>query len=57
MSIDLEVGKSKDDGYNSYGNLTDLLDHEFWALSRFVNLGSPNTRSQALKQWVSSTLR
>jgi hypothetical protein len=39
MTVDLEVGKSEDGGYSPDSNLTDLLDHEFQGLSRFVNLG------------------
>jgi hypothetical protein len=45
MLVDLEVGNQKNSGYGPHAHLTDLLDHEFQALSGFVNLGSLRTQS------------
>jgi hypothetical protein len=49
MLVDLEVDKSEDSRYGPYGNLTDLLDHKFQTLSKFINLGSPNTFKSNLR--------
>jgi hypothetical protein len=37
--------------------LTDLLDHEFQALNRFINLGTQLHTKSNLKHWASLTLR